>query len=90
MRRRTQRFLALDPETAVLQVRQEPRLVLLLAWETLFPTIGRLPVTSPCHEDLDVQPATARDGLLTRSRGSGLALKTALTSPSPEGGPEAV
>ena len=36
---------ALDPEAPVLQIRQETTLGLLLAWETLLPTIGFLPVT---------------------------------------------
>jgi len=36
--------LALDPEAAILQIRQERPFVLWLPWKTLFPAIGPLAV----------------------------------------------
>ena len=38
-------LFALDPEAMVVQIRQEPARVLRCEWDTLFPVIGRLPVT---------------------------------------------
>src|SRR6218665_392766 len=46
MRRRTQRFPASTQKRRYCRFARNRRLVLLLAWETLFPTIGPLPVTS--------------------------------------------
>src|SRR6478752_2085188 len=44
-RRRTQRFSVSTQNRRYCRWGRKRRLVLLLAWETLFPTIGRLPVT---------------------------------------------
>src|SRR4029077_12634917 len=44
-RRRTQRFSFSSQNLRYCRFGRKRRLVLLLAWETLFPTIGRLPVT---------------------------------------------
>ena len=46
MRRRTQRFSLSTQKRRYCRLGRNRRLVLLLAWETLFPTIGPLPVTS--------------------------------------------
>src|SRR3954467_15100468 len=46
MRRRTQRFSLSTQKRRYCRFTSNRRLVLLLAWETLFPTIGPLPVTS--------------------------------------------
>src|SRR6185312_15140808 len=45
-RRRTQRFSVSTQKRRYCRFGRNRRLVLLLAWETLFPTIGPLPVTS--------------------------------------------
>src|SRR5215207_7269864 len=45
-RRRTQRFSVSTQKRRYCRFTRNRRLVLLLAWETLFPTIGPLPVTS--------------------------------------------
>src|SRR6188768_585903 len=45
-RRRTQRFSVSNQKRRYCRFTRNRRLVLLLAWETLFPTIGPLPVTS--------------------------------------------
>src|SRR4051812_50127028 len=45
-RRRTQRFSVSTQKRRYCRFTSNRRLVLLLAWETLFPTIGPLPVTS--------------------------------------------
>src|SRR6476620_6368814 len=45
-RRRTQRFSVSTQKRRYCRFGMNRRLVLLLAWETLFPTIGPLPVTS--------------------------------------------
>src|SRR5690606_29519726 len=45
-RRRTQRFSLSTQKRRYCRFGRNRRLVLLLAWETLFPTIGPLPVTS--------------------------------------------
>ena len=45
-RRRTQRFSLYTQKRRYCRFGRNRRLVLLLAWETLFPTIGPLPVTS--------------------------------------------
>src|SRR3954465_7597617 len=45
-RRRTQRFSFSTQKRRYCRFGRNRRLVLLLAWETLFPTIGPLPVTS--------------------------------------------
>src|SRR6185312_2096351 len=46
MRRRTQRFSLSTQKRRYCRFGRNRRLVLLLAWDTLFPTIGPLPVTS--------------------------------------------
>src|SRR3954470_17664116 len=45
-RRRTKRFSLSTQKRRYCRFGRNRRLVLLLAWETLFPTIGPLPVTS--------------------------------------------
>jgi hypothetical protein len=45
MRSRTQRFSVSSQNLRYCRFGRKRRLVLLLAWETLFPDIGRLPVT---------------------------------------------
>src|ERR1700709_1750380 len=58
-RRRTQRFSVSTQKRRYCRFGRNRRLVLLLAWETLFPTIGPLPVTSQTR-DMRLVPITGR------------------------------
>src|SRR3954452_10288226 len=70
-RRRTKRFSLSTQKRRYCRFRRNRRLVLLLAWETLFPTIGPLPVTSQTR-DIGNSPSSP----VTPVRGS----------PRPDGG----
>src|SRR5438270_7630917 len=67
MRRRTQRFSLSTQKRRYCRFGRNRRLVLLLAWETLFPTIGPLPVTSQTRAiaALSLEPAGTRRARLT-------------------------
>src|SRR5687767_1057845 len=79
MRRRTQRFSFSTQNRRYCRFGRNRRLVLLLAWETLFPTIGPLPVTSQTRAIaalLRNPPGAHRNRSLPRGLGS----------PRPDGG----
>src|SRR5574337_70572 len=79
-RRRTQRFSLSTQKRRYCRLGRKRRLVLLLAWETLFPTMGFLPVTS--------QTRAMRNALqsIRSSLAPRLAARLARTSPRHERG----
>src|SRR3954466_3201132 len=78
-RRRTQRFSVSTQKRRYCRFGRNRRLVLLLAWETLFPTIGPLPVTSQTRDICSpLLPPVAHRECLCSQRAPG--------SPRPDGG----
>src|SRR5690606_1501171 len=76
--------LALDPETAVLQVRQEPALGFVVGVGNIVPDLGLLArdVADACHEDTPIHSL----GCSQRFAEGFLRLAFSLTSPEKGGG----
>src|SRR5215217_3153519 len=85
-RRRTQRFSFSTQKRRYCRFGRNRRLVLLLAWETLFPTIGPLPVTSQTRAIgtlLNSRPGTYREPCVRSDARAHLALTGAVTGRNP-------
>src|SRR4051812_5325368 len=84
-RRRTQRFSFSTQKRRYCRFGRNRRLVLLLAWETLFPTIGPLPVTSQTRAIGTPQnpPVTHRKRCVCSDDWAHLALTGAVTGRNP-------
>src|SRR3954462_863007 len=82
MRRRTQRFSLSTQKRRYCRFTSNRRLVLLLAWETLFPTIGPLPVTSQTRAIgtlLNIRPVPTANLAFAPGNRAHLALTGAVT-----------